>query len=62
MKRRVRIILPIILVIAVAAVIYIYAFRTENHPNRLTISGNIEITEVPLSFKIPGRLGRTPGG
>ncbi|HPQ45008.1 MAG TPA: efflux RND transporter periplasmic adaptor subunit [Syntrophales bacterium] len=56
MKKRVRIILLVILVIAAAAGIYTYTFRTENNSNRLTISGNIEITEVPLSFKIAGRL------
>lgn len=56
MKKRVRVIILIILVVAAAAAIYTYAFRTELHPDRLTISGNIEVTEVPLAFKIPGRL------
>jgi HlyD family secretion protein len=54
MKKRIVIIL-IVLALAGAGV---YAFRGMNRTpdNRLTISGNIELTEVNIAFKTSGRL------
>ncbi|MBF0224629.1 MAG: efflux RND transporter periplasmic adaptor subunit [Desulfobacterales bacterium] len=54
MKKRLRILIPIIL-IAIAAAYFLY-FKDKNNSNTLIVSGNIEITEASLSFKIPGRL------
>lgn len=55
MKKRIRIAIPILLVLIG---IGIYFYFSENHedPNRLIVSGNIEVTDARLSFKIPGRL------
>ncbi len=56
MKKPVRIVMTIFLFAAVGAAFYTFGFRETPHPGRLMISGNIEVTEVPLSFKVPGRL------
>jgi len=56
MKKAVRVVLIILLFAAVGAAFYTFGFREAAPPDRLMVSGTIEITEVPLSFKIPGRL------
>ena len=56
MKKAVRVVLLILLFAAVGAAFYTFGFREVSSPDRLMVSGTIEITEVPLSFKIPGRL------
>ena len=50
-------VIPLLVAIAVGAVIYNFA-RDElnNHSTIIHISGNIEVTEVDVSFKIPGRV------
>ena len=56
MKRK--IIVPIVLVVialGVAGVLRSGWLKRDN-PNRLHISGNIELTEVDISFKVPGKL------
>ncbi len=54
MKKR---IIPIVLVLA-AAVGGLLAFRGMGHddPNRIVVSGNIELEEVNIGFKTAGRL------
>jgi HlyD family secretion protein len=54
MKKR----LPILIVLLVAAGVAIYAFRTNTRtpPNRIVVSGNIELTEVNIAFKTAGKL------
>ena len=50
-------ILPIVVLLAVAAgVFYRFAWRDGEQRNELIISGNIEMTEVDIAFKTPGRL------
>ncbi len=56
MKKRVRVLIIIFLLIAAAAAWYVFGLREASPPDRLMVSGNIEVTEVPLAFKIPGRL------
>lgn len=53
-----KILLALIPAVLMAGVILWYlAFREEDKtPNRLVVTGNIEATEVALSFKIPGRV------
>jgi HlyD family secretion protein len=48
----------IILILAAAAVAGVYAYRASNStpPNRVVVSGNIELTEVNIAFKTAGRL------
>lgn len=48
-------IIPFIAVIALAA-IYISQQASLPDPNTILLSGNIEVTEVDISFKIPGRV------
>jgi HlyD family secretion protein len=50
-------VIPLLVAIVVGAVIYNFA-RNElnNHSTIIHISGNIEVTEVDVSFKIPGRV------
>jgi|AMWB02.1.fsa_nt_gi HlyD family secretion protein len=48
----------VVLLAVVAGAIFFYLRRIENprDPNLIRLSGNIEITQVELAFKIPGRL------
>ncbi len=56
MKKR---ILIIILVLAVAAAAtYYYGYRKNGENGPISVSGNIELTDAQLSFKIPGRLAQ----
>jgi HlyD family secretion protein len=56
MKRK--IFLFILLLAAAGGVAYaVWSARMEReHANRLTVSGNIELTQVDISFKVPGKL------
>jgi HlyD family secretion protein len=53
-----RFILPTILFVVAAAVagIYIYGRLHPKNTNTLSVSGNLELTEVDISFKVPGKL------
>jgi HlyD family secretion protein len=53
-----RFILPIVLLIAVAAGAgyYIYGRLHPANTNTLSVSGNLELTQVDISFKVPGKL------
>lgn len=54
---RLRILLLVVLLVIVAAVvIVVLRLRTPEDSSRLVLSGNVEVTDVALSFKIPGRL------
>jgi len=57
MKNR-KVLVPVILVLAVGAWLgYRYwEVRVGNDPNRIRVSGSIEVTEAELSFKLPGRV------
>lgn len=52
-----KIILPVGVAVAGLIVLAGYVFVERNHsPNSLRISGNIEVTDAEVSFKIPGRV------
>ncbi len=53
-----RFILPIVVLLAVAAVAgyYIYGRLHPVNTNTLSVSGNLELTQVDISFKVPGKL------
>ncbi len=53
-----RLILPIVVLIAVAGVAgyYIYGRLHPANTNTLSVSGNLELTQVDISFKVPGKL------
>ncbi len=55
MPKQVRIIIPILIAIIVIFVI-VKASDEGGDPTKLVLSGNIEVTDARLGFKIPGRL------
>ncbi len=54
MKKRLRIILP--LVVIIIGIVGYYSFHDHKDGSSITVSGNIEVTEAQMSFQIPGRL------
>jgi len=54
MKKKVALIAMLLL--AVAAVVWFATRRTGNDGNTVAVSGTIEVTDVEVSFKIPGRV------
>ncbi len=56
MKRR--LIIAGIVLIAVITVMLIIRFSNSRDESALTLSGNVEVTEVNMGFKIPGRVLR----
>ncbi len=61
MKRR-QYLLPLIAlaIVGVAAYLYISFFQEEDDPNLIRISGNIEVTDVEVSFRMPGWVEARP--
>jgi HlyD family secretion protein len=56
MKRK-RIIVVLAVVVLVAVFIYWFKLGRPTHdPNTIRVSGNVEITDAQISFKIPGRM------
>jgi HlyD family secretion protein len=55
MKKK-KIIIPILLILAAAAAVLIFRNRQAPDPNVIRVSGNIEVTDVEVSFKIAGRV------
>ncbi len=55
MKKRLRIILPLMALIIAGTIIF-NVFKHRNDDSLLQFSGNIEVTETQMSFRIPGRL------
>jgi HlyD family secretion protein len=53
-----KIIIPIVVVVAIAAAAgyYIYGRLHPANTNTLSVSGNLELTQVDISFKVPGKL------
>ncbi len=51
-------IIPILIVVAAAAGAgyYIYGGLHPKNTNTLTVSGNLELTQVDISFKVPGKM------
>lgn len=55
MKKRLQIILPLLVVVGTAIYFYDHFMNPQDN-SVLRLSGNIEVTEAQMSFKIPGRL------
>lgn len=55
MKKRLRIIIPIVLILVVGVTVFRYV-RQQEAGNQLQVSGNIEVTESQLSFRMAGLL------
>jgi HlyD family secretion protein len=54
-KKRLIILLPVIVIAAVLTYKYILS-KPSKDPNAVRVSGNIEVTDAEVSFKIPGRV------
>jgi HlyD family secretion protein len=54
-KKRIRIIIPVV-VIVLAVVVWNLFFKANGDDETIRLSGNIDVTQVDLAFKIPGRL------
>ncbi|MBC2712988.1 MAG: efflux RND transporter periplasmic adaptor subunit [Desulfosarcina sp.] len=57
MKKRLRIILPVA-VVALAVIVWNLFFKDDSSDGPIQLSGNIDVTQVDLAFKIPGRLSQ----
>jgi membrane fusion protein YbhG len=55
MKKRLILALAAVVLISAAAY-YFFTRHTTDGPDRLKVSGNIEVTTVDVSFKVPGRV------
>lgn len=54
MKKRLRFIIPLAVIVLV--IVGYYSFHEKKNGNTLMVSGNIEVNEAQMSFRIPGRL------
>ena len=54
MKKRLRIIL--LLIVVSAGIFGYFSFHEKENGSTIRVSGNIEVNEAQMSFKIPGRL------
>lgn len=52
--------IPLVVVVAVVGALAWRALRGNGDPDVLRLNGNIELTEVTLSFKMPGRVEELP--
>jgi len=61
MKSKKKLIIVFLAAAAVAGVAYVVITQTTySNPNIIHVSGNIEVTDVEASFKIPGRVMERP--
>ena len=56
MKKKIRAIIVIALILIIAAVAYQFVNKQTGLNNKIKVSGNIEATDVRLSFRIPGKI------
>ena len=56
MKKRIGVAVAAVLIVIIAASLWLWRMRPDRAAAALTVSGNIEVTEVPLAFKTAGRL------
>jgi HlyD family secretion protein len=54
--KKIIILLAFVLILAAVAWVYWPSWFHRTNANRLAISGNIELTQVDISFKVPGKL------
>ncbi len=59
MKKKIIILLLLVIAAAIAGIFYFKNHRAQDL-NRIRVSGNIEITDVEVGFKIPGRVEERP--
>ena len=54
MKKKVRLVLIVLVVLVGAGVAWRLTSQRNRHADRIRVSGNMEVSEVELSFRIPG--------
>ncbi len=59
MKKKIFLIVGI-LVVAIAVIVVVSHLRDRKDDNVIALSGNVEVTEANIGFKIPGRLAERP--
>ena len=59
MKKRLRIIIPVLLIVA-GVLVYNMVIKNGEVGDTVIVSGNIEVTQARLGFKIPGTLSKRP--
>lgn len=59
MKKKIFLIVGI-LVVAIAVIVVVSHLRDRKDDNVMVLSGNVEVTEANIGFKIPGRLAERP--
>ncbi|HOE16414.1 MAG TPA: efflux RND transporter periplasmic adaptor subunit [Syntrophorhabdaceae bacterium] len=59
MKKKILLIVGI-LVVAIAVIVVVSHLRDRKDDNVIALSGNVEVTEANIGFKIPGRLAERP--
>lgn len=59
MKKRLRIVIPLAVVVVAGTLVYNF-LHNRGDENSLQFSGNIEVTEAQMSFRIAGRLAERP--
>jgi len=47
-----------LLLLAAGGAYYYYAYRSDSFPSEIKTSGHIEVTEVDMSFRLPGHVAR----
>ncbi len=61
MVSKIRVLIPFILIAGgIVAVIWFLHDRSAAESDSIYVSGNIEVTSVEVSFKIPGRIEKRP--
>ena len=56
MKRKILFLVILVALAAVAAGVLRSGWFNHANDNRLAVSGNLELTQVDISFKVPGKL------
>ena len=59
MKKK-KIIIAVIVIAVIAGILTINHFRNKKDDNAMVLSGNVEVTEANIGFKIPGRVVERP--
>src|SRR5258706_15963173 len=56
MKKVIRIVVVLVVLGAAGAALLRSGFFKKEDPNHIRLSGNIELTQIDVSFKVPGRI------
>ena len=60
MRKRMRIAIPIVVLVATTTILWLTVFR-DDEEDVILASGTVEATEADLGFQVPGRVGVAGG-